>query len=151
MKKQIMVIVIAICLALCAAGWTQTVSMQGASVASPMPVVTAAQPETPKIEEHMKTEEEKAEATKPEPHYEIASAPEPIPEDMPAALEVEPVLEPQPVPAPAPPQTVTDMQPGGMVYVPDFGWLGPREPVRSSTTKAYMKTVIRSASWADQR
>ena len=31
--------------------------------------------------------------------------------------------QPAPAPAPAPPQTVTDMQPGGMVYVPGFDWL----------------------------
>lgn len=123
MKKFIMVTVIAICAALCVAGWMQTVPMQEASAASPTPVVTAAQPETPEIKELITPEEEKAEATKPEPRHVITSALETIPEEMPAALEEGSVLESQPVPAPAPPQTVTDIQPGSTVYVPGFGWL----------------------------
>ena len=124
MKKLCIATVIAVCLALCAAAWPQTVPTEEVSATQPLPAVTATQPEvpqTPAIEDPIMPEEEKAEIARPESLPEIIPEPEPTPEEVPAALEVE--LTPEPVPVPAPPQAVTEPQPGGTVYVPGFGWL----------------------------
>ena len=113
MKKLCMVIVIAVCLVLCAAAWPQTAPAEEVSETPPLLAVTAAQPET--------AEKEKAEVTQPEPLPEVIPYPELTPEEVPEALEVDPI--PEPTPTPVPSQTATEPQPSGTVYVPGFGWL----------------------------
>ena len=49
-----------------------------------------------------------------------------------AAPDTRPTAEsehaPEPTPAPTPAQTVTDLQPGDMIYVEGFGWLEYQGP-----------------------
>lgn len=58
--------------------------------------------------------------------------PEPALEQVPIAPKIQPTPKPESAPTSAPSQTVTDPQPGDMVYVPGFGWLecqGPGEVI----------------------
>lgn len=63
----------------------------------------------------------------PEPLHEVIPEPEPVPEEAPPNLDVqsapETEVEPEPVLISAPAQTDAVPQPGGMFYVPGFGWL----------------------------
>lgn len=149
-KKFIMITVIAACLALCAAVWPQSESVEEVPATLPFPIVPAAQPEIPELprfQEQITPEEEKDEIPRAEPLHEIVSEPEPTPaipeaqaitdpapapKDAPTTPKVLPTPEPEPTPTSAPSQTVTDPQPGDMVYVPGFGWLvsqGPGEVI----------------------
>lgn len=107
-------------------------------------------PETPDAthkegtEDLSQTEEEKAESPQPELPMKTASEPKPapaemsvvpetqlIPESSPVKTsvvpEAQPIPEPsqplKPAPDPTPVETVINLQPGNMVYVPGFGWL----------------------------
>ena len=128
MKKLIMTIVIAACLALCAAVWPQKQPAEETPSLPTPAAVIATQPEVPEIpktEEVMSPEEEKAEATLPELGAEADIVPEPSPAQTPPASEVpvppeqdaEPRQEPEPAPAP-----------DNMVHVPGFGWVESQGP-----------------------
>lgn len=133
MKKFIMVVVIAVCLALCAAVWPQGEVVEE----TPKPTQTTAvnTPEVPvvapkeKAEVLPQTEKENPEPPQPELSPETALEPEATPTATPVAPEVEiqPTPEPSPTaestPEPTPAQTVADPQPSNMVYVEGFGWL----------------------------
>lgn len=132
MKKLIMTIVIAACLALCAAVWPQDEPARETPALPTPAAVIATQPEVPEIpeiEEVKSSEEEKARETLPELVEEADIVPEPSPAQMPPSSKV-PVLpeqdvtppqEPEPTPAP-------DSEPDNMVYVPDFGWIKGQGP-----------------------
>lgn len=142
MKKLIMTIVIAACLALCAAVWPQTEAVEKTPMPSPIAIVRAAEPPvvepTPVAKTEPPPEKGKAEITQSELPQEVIWEPESVPAEAPAAPE--PVLEPMPEPIPAPeitpvpestPEpipTAIDPQPGDMVYVPGFGWLESQGP-----------------------
>ena len=133
MKKHIMVIIIAACLALCAAVWPQ-----GEVVGeTPKPTQTTAvnTPEVPVVppEEKAKalphTEKENTEPPKLELPKEAGPEPGLTPADTAIVPEVEvqpipePKTTPEPTQDPAPAQTAIDPQPSNMVYVEGFGWL----------------------------
>lgn len=142
MKNLIMTIVIAACLALCAAVWPQTETVEKTPTSAPTPAVSA--PESPvaeiktEVEAAPQTEKGNAEISKQEPCHEVISEPETAPTEPAAAPE--PALEPMPetIPAPEitpapestpePTPTTIDPQPGDMVYVPGFGWLESQGP-----------------------
>ena len=142
MKKLIMTIVIAACLALCAAVWLQSEVGEKTPTPAPTPAVIATEPpiaeRKTKVEAAPQTEKEKTEISKQEPCHEVISEPEIAPAEPAAAPK--PVLEPMPEPIPAPeitpapestPEptpTVIDSQSGDMVYVPGFGWLESQGP-----------------------
>ena len=145
MKKNIITAaVFTACLALGAAVWPKTgmvekthAPIQAAPVSAPEPTVEDAAPEA---EITLPAEEEKAAIPQAEPLHEDIPAPEPVPEEVSTIAdahptpepEQEPLPAPEPTPVPTPPQTVTDPQPGDMVYVPGFGWLetqGPNEVI----------------------
>ena len=133
MKKLIMTIVIAACLALCAAMWPQNEPAVETSAPPTPPAVIAAQPEVPEmpeIEEIIMPEEEKSDVTQPEPVKEAATALGSSPIQAPPSGEVQASPEqnatpPQETePAPASP----DSAPDNMVYVPGFGWIESQGP-----------------------
>lgn len=131
MRKYIMAVVIAVCLALCATVWPQGESVEE----TPKPTQTTAvntlevSAVASKEEAEVLSQAEK-ENTKPlqsEPSMETVPEPEATPTVTPAVPEVQPTPEPNPTveltPEPTPVQTVVDSQPSDMVYVPGFGWL----------------------------
>ncbi len=128
MKKCIMAVVIVVCLALCATVWPQGEAVEE----TPKPTQTTAvnTPEVPVAatkEENAQTEKENTEPQQPEPPTETVPEPEVTPTATPVVVKVQPTTEPtptsKPVSEPTPAQAVVDPQPGGMVYVPGFGWL----------------------------
>lgn len=131
MRKYIMVVVVAACLALCAAVWPQGEVVEE----TPKPTQTTAvnTPEVPamapkeEIEVLPQTEKENAEPPQPELPLETVPEPEETPPVTPIVPEVQPTPEPrtthEPAPDPVPAQTVVVQQSGDMVYVPGFGWL----------------------------
>ena len=108
--------VLTACLALCAAVWPQNEPAEETPRTTPSPVVTAPEPTViefkPETGIDIPTEKEKDEPPQPEPPYEPIKELEPEPEKVPAAPEVRP---------PSEPETVTNLQPGDMVYVEGFG------------------------------
>ena len=134
MKKRIITAAgFAACLALCAAVWPQDAPAVDTPASPTPPVVIATQPEVPEIpevEESIMPEEEKTDATQPEPIHESAIAPEPTPTQTPPSSEVQVTPEqiatlPQ---EPVPTQASPDSSPVDMVYVPGFGWLESQGP-----------------------
>ena len=135
MKKLIVVTVSIVYLALCAAVWPQTKVVEETPVPLQATVVSAPEPTVENIaagaETTPPTEKEKIEFPQPQakPLYESIPESGPVQEEVPIIAEVQlaPEPEPEPVPEPTPApvskQTVTDPQPGDMVYVPGFGWL----------------------------
>lgn len=149
MKRYIVTAaVFAACLALCAAVWPQSETIE--ETPAPIPAATVSAPE-PTIEAiateaeiTLLTEEEKIEVPQAEPLHEDIPETEPTPEEVPEIAEVLPALEaevkpasaPEAISAPAPPQTVADPQFGDLVYVPGFGWLecqGPGEVIHDES------------------
>lgn len=131
MRKYIMVVVIAACLALCAAVWPQGEAVEETpkptqEIAVNTPEAHIVPPEE-KAEVLPQTEKENTEPPQPEPSMETVPEPEATPTVTPVVPEVQPTPEPnpavEPTPEPAPAQTVGDSQPSDMVYVPGFGWL----------------------------
>lgn len=131
MKKFIIAVVIAACLALCAAVWPQGKVAEE----TPIPTQTTAVsiPEVPvvapeeKAEVLPQTEKDNTEPLQPELPLETAPEPKATPTAIPVVPEVQPTPElrttPEPAPDPATAQTAIDPQSGDMVYVPGFGWL----------------------------
>ena len=137
MKKRIIIAVaFTACLALCATVWPQAETVgetpappQTPAVSAPEPIVAEVKLET---EIDLPPEKEKAVTPQPEPPSETTNEREPAPVEASAAPNARPTAEsehaPEPTPAPAPAQTVTDLQPGDMVYVEGFGWLEYQGP-----------------------
>lgn len=130
MKKFIIAVVIAACLALCAAVWPQGKVVE--EIPKPTQEITENTPEAHTVspEENAEVlpqaEKEHTEPLQPEPSMETVPEPEAAPTATPVVPEVQPTPEPkttpEPAPDPAPAQTAVDPQPGDMVYVPGFGW-----------------------------
>lgn len=133
MKKYIMAVVIAACLALCAVVWPQGEAVdetpkptQATAVNTPEVPVVAPKEESKAIPQ---AEKQYTEPPKLKVPKETVPEPEATPTATPVASEVEVQLTPEPnptvepTPEPAPAQTVVDPQPSNMVYVPGFGWL----------------------------
>lgn len=133
MKKLIIVTVSIACLALCAAVWPQTGTVEKTPTPFQANAASASEPTAEdaasEAEITLPAEEEKIDIPQPkaDPIREVINEPEPVPEEIPAPTEVQstpaPVSVPTPVPTPASSQTVTDPKQGDMVYVPGFGWL----------------------------
>ena len=133
MKKYIMAVVIAVCLALCAAVLPQGEVAE--ETPKPTQITAVNTPEVPvvapkeAIEILPQTETENTEPPQLEPPTETVPEPEVTPTATPVVPEVkvqltpEPKTTPEPSPNPVPAQAVVDPQPGDMVYVPGFGWL----------------------------
>lgn len=131
MKKLIMVVALAACLALCAAAWPQCEGVE--EIPKPTQTTAANTPEMPvvtpqrEIEVLPQTEKENTEPPQPVPPTETVPEPDATPAATPVAPEVQPTPEPkttpEPAPDPVPAQTAVDPQPNDMVYVPGFGWL----------------------------
>ena len=70
-----------------------------------------------------------------------------------AAPDTRPTAEsehaPEPTPAPTPAQTVTDLQPGDMIYVEGSAGWNTKGQITVNTARAFMKTATKSASWVD--
>ena len=135
-RRFIVTTAIAACLALCAAVWPQAETIeetpalsQTPTVSAPEPIVAEAKLET---EIDLPPEKEKAATPQLEPPCETTNEPEFVPVKASAAPNTQPTAEsehvPEPTPVPAPAQTVTDLQPGDMVYVEGFGWLEYQGP-----------------------
>lgn len=129
MKKHITTAVIATCLALCAAVWPQTATIEETPLPASAPAVTAPEPPVAEVkleaEIDLPTEKEKDQSPQPEPPHKPINELEPKPVEAPAVPEAQPIPEPKPAPEP---ETVTDLQPGGKVYVEGFGWLEYQGP-----------------------
>lgn len=131
MRKYIMVVAIAACLALCAAVWPRYEEVeetpkptQATAINTPeVPV------EAPKVEVKVIPQKEKEYTEPPQPELPKETLPEPevTPTATPVASEVQPTPEPkttlESASEPTPTQTVAEPQPSEMVYVPGFGWL----------------------------
>lgn len=132
MKRLITAVIIATCLALCAAVWPQTATVEETPMPTPAPAVTAPEPPATGVkleaEIDLPAEKEKDETPQPEPPHEPIKEPEPEPVEAPAVPEVQPMPEPKPAHEHTPAQTVADLQPGDMVYVEGFGWLEYQGP-----------------------
>ena len=140
-KYSITIAALVACLALCAAAWPQSETIE--EIPAPLQVIAVSAPESTveeiatEAETTPSTEEKKAEIPWPEPLHEaqrVIPNQTPVHEEAPVIPEMPttPVPEPTPAPEPAPSQTVTDPQPGDMIYIPGFGWLesqGPGEVV----------------------
>lgn len=131
MRKYIMVVVVAACLALCAAVWPQGEVVE--ETPKPTQITAVNTPEVPamapkeEIEVLPQTEKENAEPPQSELPKETVPEPEATPTAAPVVPEVQPTPEPtstsKPTPEPSSVQVVADLQPSEMVYVPGFGWL----------------------------
>lgn len=131
MRKYIMVVVVAACLALCAAVWPQGEAVE--EMTKPTQTTAVNTPEAPAVvpkeenEALPHAEKENTESPQPELPPEAIPEPEATPAEIFMIPEVQPTLEPnptvEPTPEPTPAQTAIDLQPGNMVYVPGFGWL----------------------------
>ena len=145
MKKYIIIATVFVaCLALCAAVWPQNETVKETPALLQVSAASAPEPTIEDIasdaETMPPTEEERAELPQTGLFYEDIPESEPVPEEMPVVAEVQSAPEPEPESAPIPiptpvsasSQTVTDSQPGDMVYVPGFGWVecqGPGEVI----------------------
>lgn len=131
MKKFIMAVVIAACLALCAAVWPQGEVVEETPEPTQTTVVNTPEahivPPEKKAEVLPPTEKENTESQQPELPKETVPEPEATPMATPVVPEVQPTPTPKTTPEPAPnpalAQTAIDPQSGDMVYVPGFGWL----------------------------
>lgn len=131
MRKYIMVVVIAVCLALCAVVWPQGEEVE--EIPEPTQTIavntSGAPAVTPKEEPKAlpRAEKENPEPTQPEPSMETIPEPEATPAATPVAPKMQPTPEPNPTveltPEPTPAQTAIAPQLSSMVYVPGFGWL----------------------------
>lgn len=137
MKKRIIIAAaFTACLALCAAVWPQAETV-GETLA-PLQTTRRKRPRTDcrrgqiRNRNRFVNREKKAAAPQLEPPRETTNEPEPAPVEASAAPDTRPTAEsehaPEPTPAPTPAQTVTDLQPGDMIYVEGFGWLEYQGP-----------------------
>ena len=126
-----MAVVVAACLALCAAVWPR--HEEAEEIPKPTQTTAVNTPEVPAVapkeetEVLMQAEKENTKPLQPEPFPKTIPEPEPTPAEILMIPEVQPTPEPnptvEPTPEPTPAQTAIDPQSGDMVYVPGFGWL----------------------------
>ena len=144
MKKLIMAAMIAACIALCAAMWPQSEAIEKTPAPIPIPAVSAPEATVAElkteVESALLSEEEKTVDSQTGEPQEATPEPEPAPMETPAALEVQPMPEPEetseaaheptPEPAtePAEEQMTDTPQSANMVYVPGFGWIESQGP-----------------------
>ena len=132
MKRLITAVIIATCLALCAAVWPQAATVEETPMPTPAPAVNAPEPPATGVKFEAEidppTEKEKDETSQSESPHEPINEPKPEAVEALAAPEVQPTPEPEPAPEPTPAQTAADLQPGDMVYVEGFGWLEYQGP-----------------------
>ena len=134
MKKRIITTAaFAAYLALCAAVWPQNEPAVETPALPTPPAVIATQPkvpEIPEVEESIMPEEEKTDATQPEPIHEATIEPEPTPTQMPWISEAQATSEQNATPAqePEPAPTSPDSTQNNVVYVPGFGWIESQGP-----------------------
>ena len=130
MKKLIMVTVIAVCVALCAAVWPHGNAVEETPVPAAEAAVSAQKATVAEIE----TEENSAslaemenEVLRQEASQEERPEPETESIETPADSELQPSAEQSPTknsaPEPTPPQPPKELQPGDKVYVVGFGWV----------------------------
>lgn len=131
MKKLIIVTVMALCLALCAAVWPQSKTVgetphptQEIAVSAPKAPTAVHKAETEVLPQ---TEKESAGSPQPELPMETVPEPEPVPTESSVVSAVQPIPKPTPTPKPVPDstpvETAIDQQPDNMVYVQGFGWM----------------------------
>lgn len=145
MKKKIIVTTaITACLALCAAVWPQTETLEETPLPSETPIVYAPEATVEELKTEVETapriEIEKDEIPQPSQTQEVTTEPDSAPTETYVAPEVQPKPEPAPVPkvpngpaseqATEPPATQIPVEPpsGDMVYVPGFGWIENQGP-----------------------
>ena len=145
MKKRIIITAaVAACIALCAAVWPQTETIEETPLPSETPVVYAPEATVeeikPEVETAPRTEKEKDDLPQPEQAQEVTPEPDSAPAETYVAPEVQPKPEPAPVPevpncpaseqATEPPAAQIPVEPpyGDMVYVPGFGWIENQGP-----------------------
>ena len=138
MKKLIIVTMIAVCVALCAAAWTQGNTVEE----TPVPAAETAVSAKKAIVAEIKTEEkpvllpekEKGAIQQQEAPQEEQPEPETGPIEIPTASELQPSTGQTPtkisMPEPTPPQPAKELQPGDKVYVAGFGWVECEGPNR---------------------
>ena len=130
MKKQIVsAAAFAACLALCAAVWPQSESVEETPASPPPAAVNATKPEVPLKPEavgFIMPEKEKDETMAPEQAETAAPAPEPTQTSTPPEKEKTAEPKQESGVAPASPNTAPD----NMVYVPGFGWIESHGPNR---------------------
>ena len=141
-KKIIITTAIAACLALCAAVWPQSKTVEETPLPS-APVVFAPEATVeelkPEVETALRTEKEKDDLPQPEQTQEVTPEPEPVSAETLTVPEVQPTPEPAsgqvscgPAPEQAiqPPAAQIPVEPpsGDMVYVPGFGWIENQGP-----------------------
>ena len=152
MKRLITAVIIATCLALCAAVWPQAATVEETPMPTPAPAVTAPEPPATGVKFEAEidppTEKEKDETSQSESPHEPINEPKPEAVEALAAPEVQPTPEPEPAPEPTPAQTAADLQPGDMVYVPGFGWK-VKAPTMLNMQRTCTRTETKSASWAE--
>ena len=130
MKKLIIVIMIAACVALCAAVWPHGNVVEETPAPAAETAVSAKKATVVEIE----TEENSASLAEMEnevPQQEASQEERPEPETEPIEMPVAPECQPSTeqistknsVPEPTPPQASKELQPGDKVYVAGFGWV----------------------------
>lgn len=151
MKRLITAVIIATCMALCAAVWPQTATVEETT---PLPALTPAvtAPEAPaagiKLEAEIDppTEKEKDETSQPEPPHEPNES-ETEPVEAPAAPEVQPTPEPEPAPEPPRRKRSQISSPATwFMWRASAGW-STRGRITANTVRTFMRTATRSASW----
>ena len=127
MKKLIIATMIIGCLALCAAVWPQSETVEKTPTALQASVGNATEPivedTATGAETTSQAGEERVKIPQTEPPNELIPGTGAVPGVEPVIAEVQPMPEPESLPTADSPQAVTDSQPGNMVYVPGFGWL----------------------------
>ena len=128
MKKFVIAIMIAACIALCAAVWPHGNAVEETPAPAAETAVSTKKATVAEIEEPATlAEKEKRTILRQEAPKEEQPEPEMGPIEMPADSELQPSTEQTPaknsVPEPTLPQPSKELQPGDKVYVAGFGWV----------------------------
>ena len=135
MKKAIMAIMIAACIALCAAVWPQSKASEETPVQPSTPAVCATEATVAELKTEVETtpptEKEKDLAPQTDSLPEFSPEPEPMTIETSATPETQPTRKPEsaheptpePTPEPSAAPTAIEPQSGDMVYVEGFGWI----------------------------
>ena len=131
MKKLIIVTMIAVCVALCAAVWPHGNAVEETPVPAAETAVSAKKATVAEIKTEEKPvllpEKEKRAVQQQEAPQEEQPEPETGPIEIPTASELQPSAGQTPtkisVPEQTPPQARKELQPGDKVYVAGFGWV----------------------------
>ena len=141
MKKATMAIMIAACIALCAAVWPQSKVVKETPVPPPTPAVCATEAAVAELKTEVQTtptsEKEKEAVPPTKAPLEISAEPELAPGEIPTAHQEHPTPEPEmaseatPKPTPEPTHELPAVQPtqmSNMVCVEGFGWIESQGP-----------------------